>query len=63
MKCPLCVQNIKPEYVFQLNKIETKEKMKAEYKNLDHLSRHLLWGHAQKDVVGLLMEYMKDEKI
>jgi len=60
MKCPLCQQNIKPEYVFQLNKTETKEKMKEEYKNLDHLSHHLLWGHEQKDVVELLMEYMRD---
>ena len=61
MKCPLCVQNIKPEYVFQLNKIETKEKMKKDYESLERLSRHLLWGHAQKDVVELLMEYMKDD--
>lgn len=59
MNCPLCQQNIKPDYVFQLNAQETKEKMKEDYNNLDHLGRHLLWGHAQKDVVTLLMEYMK----
>ena len=63
MKCPLCEVGIKPDYVFQLNKKETEEKMKEIYDTLsfDRLSRHLLWGHAQADVVKLLMKYIRNE--
>lgn len=62
MKCPLCQDGIEPDYVFQLNKKETEEKMKEEYNNFDRLSRHLLWGHAQIEVVNLLMEYIKKDE-
>jgi hypothetical protein len=54
------MEGIKPDYVFQLNKTETKERMKKDYESLERLSRHLLWGHEQKDIVELLIEHMRE---
>jgi hypothetical protein len=57
MKCPLCQKGIKPDCVLVPY---AKSDMNKEYE-LDNLQGHLLWSHAQIEVVRLLMEKIKNE--
>lgn len=65
MRCPLCLTGATPDNcIFVKQTKESLEKhMKVQYDNFEHLGGHLLWSHAQKEVVDLLMKYIRMESI
>ena len=60
--CPICKSGGRPDnnIFLKLTKNQIDEIMKVKYDNYEALESHLLFSHAQIEVVELLMKYIID---